>query len=90
MVETGGIQFIGATRERIGCLRRLSGIQKVSCGVARLSRSRDIGNWRGRRSCSRPAIRVCLWRVMCGRRVGSAVGEGAMSVQFVHEYLRGM
>ena len=50
-------------------------MQKVSCRLARLWRSRDIGKWRGRRSCSRPAIRVCLRRVMCGR-IGEACGIG--------------
>jgi len=30
--------------------------------------------------------------VRCGsvKRVASAVGEGAMAIQFVHEYLKGM
>jgi hypothetical protein len=35
-------------------------------------------------------LRADTQRSMGPKRVASAVGEGAMAVQFIHEHLRGM
>ena len=77
-----------------GCRRRSSGTPRASSGPGRPWRSRPTG--RARRQpflleTSRPGV-FAAGDVRSGsvKRVASAVGEGAMAVQFVHEYLKEM
>jgi hypothetical protein len=61
---------------------------------SRLSRDELPVRWvsRGRRVSVRRALgtSACARRSRCPKRVASAVGEGAMAVQFVHEHLKEM
>ena len=82
------------TREPVGCRRKSSGMRRGSSGPERTWRSPRTGR-RGRQpfllETSRPGV-FAAGDVRSGsvKRVASAVGEGAMAVQFVHERLKHM
>ena len=82
----------GRCRGPTGCRRRSSGTPRASSGRGRPWRSRRTGRAGGSRSCWRPAAPgvFAAGDVRSGsvKRVASAVGEGSMAVQFVHEYLK--
>ena len=66
----------------------------ASSGPGRRSRSCRMGRRGASRSSSRPAAAACSPPVTSApssvKRVASAVGEGSMAIQFVHEYLKEM
>jgi thioredoxin reductase (NADPH) len=60
---------------------------------ARMASCRGVARNPRAVSCSRPAFPAFLLPAMCAhgsiKRVASAVGEGSIAVQFVHQYLAG-
>ena len=79
------------TRWLAGCVA-LDDHGFVKTGPDLTPRTSHTGAGRGRPTCSRRAYLECLPQAMCVlgsvKRIASAVGEGSITVQFVHRALR--
>jgi thioredoxin reductase (NADPH) len=91
-IETPVFSFIGRRRKPAGFRRKSNGKPGFSYSGSAVARSTD---WTAPRTpylleTSQPGV-FAAGDVRAGsKRVASAVGEGAVSVQFVHEYLKAM